>query len=121
VAYERKGNAVVNGERVLRKAGRRWTALIKVVRDRDAATCGLSCYLCGYSPVGKTGAAVLPMEADHVVPTRVDFENEYDLGNVAMLCRPCNRSKSDSRLPAAQETVILAEVARRNRAMGTLD
>ena len=103
----------ITGERLRRKGGSRWQKLVAEAMERDLLTANLTCYLC---PKDLRGCKV---EMDHIIPCKLNFGAlEYEAGNVAALCFECNKSKGGKRLDAWKERSILAEVERRNRAVG---
>lgn len=101
----------VNGE--YRKYGRLWTKVRKIVLDRDERTC----CLCGAQEGGEDskGKPVV-LEVDHILAFQLGGA-EFDLDNVAVMCKSCNRAFGQRRKPAHVEAMLVRLAMQRNRAL----
>lgn len=103
-----KSKRYVRADGQHRKYGSRWTAIRKLVIQRDGCECGY----CGRSIFDTEG---LVLEVDHILPFALGG-GEYDLDNCVTACFECNRGWNDTRKPAHIEAAVRNVAMARNRA-----
>lgn len=75
-------------------SGRTSSSQWRATRARVIRAQPYVCYWCGcrLDPAAKRGEPGA-IEIDHIDPVRIAPGREYDMSNLVLSCRPCNRTK----------------------------